>query len=97
YAEITLAKDLTFKTNFAYDKYLYDYYNYASNEVGYASSVGGRISQDRDVTTASTITNSLNYKKSFGDHNFSADVLQEAYQYKIDAFGAQGEKFLPGV
>lgn len=97
YAEFTLAKDLTFKTNFAYDKYLYDSYNYASNEVGYASSVGGRITQDRDITTATTVTNSLNYKKSFGDHNFSADVLQEAYKFKIDAFGAQGEKFLPGV
>lgn len=97
YLEFTLAKDLTFKTNLAYDKYIYDYYNYASNEVGYAASVGGRVTQNRDITTSTNLINSLNYKKSFGNHNFSADLIQEAYNFKIDALGAQGEGFLPGV
>lgn len=97
YLEFTLAKDLTFKTNLAYDRYLNDYSNYASSEVGYAASVGGRITQERDITTATNLINSLNYKKSFGDHNFSADLIQEAYKYEIDALRAQGEGFLPGV
>ncbi|HEX8017968.1 MAG TPA: SusC/RagA family TonB-linked outer membrane protein, partial [Flavobacterium sp.] len=97
YMQFTIAKDLTFKTNLAYDKYLYDYYNYASNEVGYAASVGGRVTQDRDITTATNLINTLSYKKSFGNHNLSADLIQEAYNFKIDALGAQGEGFLPGV
>jgi TonB-linked SusC/RagA family outer membrane protein len=97
YLQFTLAEDLTFKTNLAYDKYLFDSYNYASNEVGYAASVGGRVSQDRDVTTSTNVINTLNYKKSIGNHNLSADVIQEAYNFEIDALGAQGEGFLPGV
>lgn len=97
YMQFTIAKDLTFKTNLAYDKYLYDYYDYASNEVGYAASVGGRVTQNRDITTATNLINTLSYKKSFGNHNLGADLIQEAYNFKIDALGAQGEGFLPGV
>ena len=97
YVQVTLAKDLTFKTNLAYDKYLFDSYDYAHNEVGYASSVDGRVTQNRDITTATNLINSLSYKKSFGNHNFGADLIQEAYKFEIDALGAQGEGFLPGV
>ncbi|WP_339918650.1 TonB-dependent receptor [uncultured Flavobacterium sp.] len=97
FLEATLAKDLTFKTTFAYDKYLYDSFVYASNEVGYASNVKGRVTQNRDVTTGINIINALNYKKVFGDHGFAVDLIQEAYRYKYDALGAQGEGFLPGV
>ncbi|WP_296683504.1 TonB-dependent receptor [Flavobacterium sp.] len=97
YMQFTLAEDLTFKTNLAYDKYLYDSYSYAHNEVGYAASVAGRVSQNRDITTSTNVINTLNYKKSIGNHNFSADVIQEAYKFEIDALGAQGEGFLPGV
>ncbi|MEY4433919.1 MAG: hypothetical protein RLZZ44_2054, partial [Bacteroidota bacterium] len=97
YAQFTLADDLTFKTNLAYDKYLYDSYNYAHNEVGYASSVAGRVTQNRDVTTSTNVINTLNYKKSIGNHNLSADLIQEAYNFELDGLGAQGEGFLPGV
>jgi len=97
YLEFNITEDLTFKTNLAYDKYLYDSYNYASNEVGYASSVGGRVTQNRNITTGVNFINSLNYKKTFGKHGFNADLIQEAYQFKLDAMGAQGEGFLPGV
>lgn len=97
YLLFTLAKDLTFKTNLAYDKYLYDDYDYASNDVGYASSVDGRVTQNRDITTSSNLINTLSYKKSFSNHNFGVDLIQEAYKFEIDALGAQGEGFLPGV
>jgi len=97
YLQFTLAKDLIFKTNLAYDKYLFDSYNYANNEVGYAQSVRGRVTQNRDITTSTNMINSLNYKKSIGNHNFAADLIQEAYKFEIDALGAQGEGFLPGV
>jgi TonB-linked SusC/RagA family outer membrane protein len=97
YLEFTLAKDLVFKTNFAYDKFLFDSYVYANNEVGYASSVGGRVTQNRDFTTTTNIINSLSYTKSFGNHNFNALAIQEAYKFELDQLGAQGEGFLPGV
>jgi TonB-linked SusC/RagA family outer membrane protein len=97
YLEFSLAKDLSFRTNLAYDKYLYDYYIYVSNEVGNASSVGGRVTQNRNITTSINLINSLNYKKSFGAHNFAIDLIQEAYKFEIDALGAKGEGFLPGV
>jgi TonB-linked SusC/RagA family outer membrane protein len=97
YVQIDIAKDLTFKTNLAYDMYLYDSYNYASNEVGYAASAGGRVTQNRDITKSTNLINTLNYKKSFGNHNFNADLIQEAYKFELDGLGAQGEGFLPGV
>jgi TonB-linked SusC/RagA family outer membrane protein len=97
YLLFNITKDLTFKTNLAYDKYLFDDYNYASNEVGYASSVGGRVTQNRDITTSSNFINTLSYRKTFGKHNIGADLIQEAYKYEIDELGAQGEGFLPGV
>ncbi len=97
YLQFTLAENLTFKTNLSYDKYLYDSYNYANSEVGYAASVKGRVTQERDITTSTNIINTLSYKKSFGNHNFTADAIQEAYKFEIDALGAQGEGYLPGV
>lgn len=97
YIEAALAEGLSFKTTIAFEKYIYDSFTYASSEVGYASNVNGRVSQDRNITTGVNITNALNYKKTFGDHTFGVDLIQEAYQFKIDALGAQGEGFLPGV
>jgi hypothetical protein len=52
-----------------------------------------RVTQNRDVTTGINIINALNYKKVFGDHGFAVDLIQEAYRYKYDALGAQGEGF----
>ena len=97
YLQVNFTKDLTFKTNLAYDKYLIDSYNYANNEVGYAASVDGRVTQNRDITTSLNVINTLSYKKTIGNHNFGADLIQEAYRFEIDALGAQGEGYLPGV
>jgi hypothetical protein len=87
---------LVFKTNFAYDKFLFDSYVYANNEVGYASS-GGRVTQNRDFTTTTNIINSLSYTKSFGNHNFNALAIQEAYKFELDQLGSQGEGFYQGI
>ena len=97
YLIFTLAKDLTFKTNLAYDKYLYDSYDFASNLVGYAASVNGRVTQNRDITTSTNLINTLSYKKSFSNHNLGVDLIQEAYDFEIDGLGASGEGYLPGV
>jgi len=97
YIGVNIANGLTFKSSFAYEKYLFDSFEYSSSLYGNASSVKGRITQNRDITTSSNFTNALNYKRDFGSHNISADLIQEAYNYKIDGMYARGEGFLPGV
>ncbi|WP_298264357.1 TonB-dependent receptor [uncultured Lutibacter sp.] len=97
YAKIQFTDELSFKTNLSYERYLYDGYNYVHNEFGYAANVGGRVSQDRDITTTIVLQNQLNYTKSFGDHNLSIDAIHESNKLKIDALGAQGVGFLPNV
>ncbi len=97
YAKVQFTDDLYFKTNLSFERYLFDSFNYVHNEFGYAANVGGRVSQNRDITTTINFINQLNYSKSFGDHNFSVDAIHESYKFKIDALGAQGVGFLPNV
>ncbi len=97
FANVKFTDYLSFKTNLSYENYLFDAFDYAAYDVGYAASVGGRVSQDRDITTTLNFTNSLNFDKTFGDHNIQANAIFETYQLKIDALGAQGIGFLPGV
>ncbi|MGL2988343.1 SusC/RagA family TonB-linked outer membrane protein [Flavobacterium sp. RSSA_27] len=97
YIGLDITEGLSFKTTVAFQKYLFDNYNYNSPLYGNASSVKGRITQNRDISTSTNITNSLNYKKAIGDHTFSIDAIQEAYSFKIDAMYSRGEGFLPGV
>ncbi|MCC9073352.1 TonB-dependent receptor [Flavobacterium sp. F-65] len=97
YAGYKITKDLSFKTTIGYQRYLFDNFNYSSSLFGNAASVGGRITQNRDITTSINITNVLSYKKQFGNHNFGIDAIQEAYKLKIDRMYARGEGFLAGV
>jgi TonB-linked SusC/RagA family outer membrane protein len=97
YAQINFTENLSFKTNLAYEKYLLDSFSYVNSEVGYAAGVGGRVSQDRDITTTTNLINALNYNKNFGDHTIGLDLIQEAYNLKIEGLGAQGIGFLPDV
>jgi hypothetical protein len=53
--------------------------------------VGGRVTQNRDFTTTTNIINSLSYTKSFGNHNFNALAIQEAYKFELDQLGSEGE------
>ncbi|MEP0214077.1 MAG: TonB-dependent receptor [Cellulophaga sp.] len=97
FAKIKFSDNLSFKTNLSYENYLFDSNAYDAYDVGVAASVGGRVSQDRDITTTFNFTNSLNYDKTFGDHSIQANAIFEAYKLKVDALGAQGTGFLPGV
>ncbi|HSP82347.1 MAG TPA: TonB-dependent receptor [Gillisia sp.] len=97
FAKLKFTDYLSFRTNLSYENYLLDTYSYASNEVGYAANVGGRVSQDRNITTTLNFINSLNFDKTFGAHGVQADLIYESYALKIDALGAQGTGFLPGV
>src|SRR5690606_37602863 len=74
-----------------------DSFLYAHHEVGYASSVNGRITQNRDLTTTVNFVNSINIDKSFGDHTIGADLIYESYDGDYKRLGSQGEGFLPNV
>ncbi|CDF78268.1 TonB-dependent receptor [Formosa agariphila KMM 3901] len=97
YAKIDFTDYLNFKTQYYYEKYVFDSYEYVHNEYGYAANVGGRVSQDRDFVTTKNWTNSLNFNKSFGNHNVGANLIYETYKRENDELGAQGVGFLPNV
>ncbi len=97
YMQFFLTKDLSFKTSLAYNNSVYDQFAYQSNKFGVAASVGGRVTQNRNISTSLNVINALNYTKSFGNHLFNADFIQESYQVKANSFDASGEGFLDGV
>lgn len=97
FAEVKLTEDLTFKTNFSYENYLFDSFSFNDDEVGFAKEINGRITQDRDLTTTVNAIQSLNYNKDFGNHNLGIDLITEAYTFVFDELQAQGTGFLPDV
>ena len=60
---------------------------------GYASSVGGRVSQDRNIVTTVSSNQQLSYDNSFGKSNFNIDAIYENYALKVSSMGAQGVGF----
>ncbi len=97
FAKIQFYKDLSFRTNFGYEMYIDDSNEYNHYKYGSASSVGGRVNQKRAIIETLTLTNSLNYKKDFGSHGLSVDLISEFYDYKYNYLRAQGTGFLPDV
>ncbi len=97
FANIDFTDDLSFRSTISHENYLYDGFTYAAYDVGYAANVGGRVSQNRDISTTLNFTNAFNYDKTFGNHSLNATAIFETYQFKIDGLGAQGTGFLPGV
>ncbi|WP_299009005.1 TonB-dependent receptor [uncultured Tenacibaculum sp.] len=97
FAQVDFTDYLNFKTTVSYEQYFFDSFSYVHNQYGYAANAGGRVTQDRDVTTTKNITNSLNFNKSFGDHNVSANLIHEAYELNYSTLNAQGTGFLPNV
>ncbi len=97
YLNLQLYKDLSFKTTFGYERYMYDFNEYVHYKYGHAASVGGRVTQNRNVTETTTITNALSYKKDIQDHSFAVDLISEFYDFEYDYLNAQGTGYLPGV
>ncbi|WP_034041509.1 SusC/RagA family TonB-linked outer membrane protein [Wocania ichthyoenteri] len=97
FAEFKLFEGLTFKTNLSYENYLFDSFSFDDDLFGFAAGIGGRVDQDRDITTTLNAIQSLNYNTSFGNHNVNVDLITEAYTYELDELGAQGTGFLPNV
>lgn len=97
YMSFKINDDLNFKSTLSYGRGTGVGFSYVHYLYGYASTVDGRVSQDRDITTTLTTQQQLNYDKSFGNHNLSADLIYENYALKSDTMGAQGIGFLPNV
>ena len=97
FAEFQLLEGLKFRTNLSYENYLFDSFSFDDDLLSFASNVGGRVDQDRDITTTLNAIQALNYTNGFGNHNFSIDVITEAYTFEFDNLGAQGTGFLPNV
>ena len=97
YMSFKINDDLNFKSTLSYGRGTGVGFSYVHYLYGYASTVDGRVSQDRDINTTLTTQQQLNYDKSFGNHNLSADLIYENYALKVDTMGAQGIGFLPNV
>lgn len=97
YIKIDILPELNFKSNIFYERATLDNFRYTHNKYGAASSVQGRVSQDRNFFTTLNAIQTLNYGKSFGSHNFTADAIFESYRFEQNLLEAQGTGYLPGV
>ncbi|WP_164914199.1 SusC/RagA family TonB-linked outer membrane protein [Aquimarina sediminis] len=97
FAELKIVDGLKFKTQFSYENYLFDSFSFTDDLFGFATNVGGRVTQTRNITSTVNAIQSLNYKKDFGKHHVSADAITEAYTYELDRLSASGTGFLPDV
>ena len=98
FGEIKFTDYLRFRSNFGVDKYTISQLTYNNPLYGDAASVKGRVTRRRDLTTAWTWTNSLNFQKSFGSHSLGAMISSEAYDFKQENLTASRTNFpAPGI
>lgn len=97
YLKINLLPQLNFKSNIFYERASLDDFRYTHNKYGAASSVQGRVSQDRDFFTTLNAIQTLNYSNSFGAHSITADAIFESYRLEQNLLKAQGTGYLPNV
>lgn len=97
YMEYEITDNLNFKTTMNYGRDSFDGFEYVHYKYGYASSVDGRVSQDRNIVTTLSTNQQINYINSFGDSNIEVDAIYENYALKVSSVGAQGVGFLPNV
>ena len=98
YADVNILSNLKFSSRVTYQSYMFDSYSYIDRDNGYAASVNGRVTQGRDITTATNAIQQLVYNETFADkHNIELDLLYVANNYHFDDLGASGEGFLPNV
>ncbi len=97
YMNYQINDNLNFKTTLVYGRDSFDGFEYVHYLYGYASSVGGRVSQDRNIVTTVSSNQQLSYNESFGKSNLNLDAIYENYALKVSSLGAQGVGFLPNV
>jgi TonB-linked SusC/RagA family outer membrane protein len=98
FGEVRFTDYLKFRSNIGVERYLLSGSNYFNPLYGDAAPVKGRVSKSRNLTTSYTWTNSLNFQKSFGNHNIGAMVSSEAYDFKQENVAATRTNFpAPGI
>ncbi|MEP7106964.1 MAG: TonB-dependent receptor [Ferruginibacter sp.] len=85
YADLKLARGLSFKTSFGIDRYTLNSLAHDNKDFGFAVNVGGRTTRTSNLTTSWTWNNMLNYQQRFGDHNVNLMASYEAFDYKLEA------------
>jgi TonB-linked SusC/RagA family outer membrane protein len=75
--EVKFLKDFTFTVNAAYDVFNTVSTEFATPIGGDAANVGGRGEKTTNRYYAMNINQILNYKKSYGNHNFDALLVHE--------------------
>ena len=97
FVEVKVTDFLSFKTNIAYQNFLFDGYSYSNPYGGFGKDLGGRVVQNRNITTTLNVNNNLSFNKTFGNHALNANVIFEAYKYRFDPMGATGTDFLGDI
>lgn len=87
--------DFEFKSSFGLD---YNNFNYRSFSPVYdeilAQNTINNLGTDNSYNYQFTFTNTINYARSFGDHNLDVLVGQEAIEYYQENFSASRQNFL---
>ena len=90
YVEVKFLKDFTFTANYSYDythRYDTDYY---TPTIGDGQSFNGRGTKYSGTSSTTNFNQILAYNKQVGDHNISAKIGHEYYEYK--GAGLEGQK-----
>lgn len=97
FVDIKLTDYLSFKTNLAYQNFVFDGYDYSNPFGGFGKDIGGSVTQNRNITTTLNFNNNFVFNKKIGKHTINANAIFEAYKYKFDPMGATGTDFLGDI
>lgn len=81
FAEFKIFKDFKFTTNYSIDKRTLNNSTYTNKLIGDAAPIGG-ASKKNYVYTGVTFNQLLEYQKTLGNHNFSALLGHENFDYE---------------
>ena len=93
YVEVKFLKDFTFTANYSYDythRYDTDYY---TPTIGDGQSFNGRGTKYSGTSSTTNFNQILAYNKQVGEHNISAKIGHEYYEYKGAGFEGQKTQF----
>lgn len=83
YGEVKFLKDFTFTVNLSLDVNAFNSASYDNRFVG-DGAPAGRADRVNSLTTSNTMSQLLNYSKSFGVHNFDVLAGHESYGYNYN-------------
>ncbi len=97
YGELDIFEDFTFRTQFGFDKYFFNYKSY-SNPLNTSSPSGGGASRTYQDVYNWTLTSTLRWSKVLNEkHSIDALLGYEINKEGIDAFGVDVEQFPNGI